>query len=166
MKVKKCARRYQACLHYHLAKTYLTCEQFQVLTTLDAKEVNIYFNNSTLSIKNIIQQLGMVVLYQRLKLDSSVDRHQWLRLRQTIPGNLHLWSDCIRLDDNGNSAEICELQLGLSLLAVANRRQAIIWSLRLNIALFDDCFKVKSLERLHVVINRCLTTLSASFESN
>lgn len=128
-----------------------------MLTTLDAKEVNDYFNYSTLNIKRMIQQLGTIALYQRCKLNSSVDSQQFIRLRQTMPRNLHLWSDCVGVDDIGSLAGFSELQLGLSLFSNVDRRKAIIWSLRLKINLSENFFKVKSLERLRFVINRCLT---------
>lgn len=149
-------RRYQTCLHYHLTKSSLTCEQFQVLTTLDAKEVNDYFNYPTLSGKRLMHQLGTIVLYQSSKLNCSVENQQWLRQRQAMPKYLHLWSDCIGVDYIDKMEGLSEPQLGLSLFAIADRRQAIIWSLRLRISLFDSPFKVKSLERLRFVINLCL----------
>ncbi|CAH8232862.1 hypothetical protein [Vibrio aestuarianus] len=144
---------HQKFLHYGLTKFDINQEQFQVLTSLDDEDLEYYLSLKRSKLCTMIHMMGTIVKYQESKKNNTAP--SWLIYRNVLPQELSLLSDVFGLYDIPLNAEIDEL--GLSLLSVVNRRQAVLCSLRLKKSMPDIELKVKSPERLRFFIKHIIS---------
>ncbi|WP_434525707.1 hypothetical protein [Photorhabdus asymbiotica] len=129
--MKKSKRHYYKILHYYLVKGFLNEEAFNIITELSDEEIVMWFSSSRTRVSKVIELLSLVAQYQRARLNyTGVD---WLGYRKKLLQSYYLWSDAAFFKEipGGYTSQ----ELGLIVLAAVNRRQAIVWSLRLGVKL-------------------------------
>lgn len=153
--MKKYKYYHQKNLHYGLAKLEINQEQFQVLTSLDDEELEHCLSFKRSKLRTMIRIMGTIVKYQESK--KNITDTSWLTYRDALTQELSLLSDIFGLYDIDIPLDAEIDELGLGLLSVVNRRQAVLCSLRLKKSMPDIELKVKSPERLQFFVKHIIS---------
>ncbi|MDE1265079.1 hypothetical protein [Vibrio aestuarianus] len=153
--MKKYKYYHQKIVHYGLTKFDINQEQFQVLTSLDDEELEHYLSFKRSKLRTMIRIMGTIVKYQESK--KNITNTSWLTHRDALTQELSLLSDIFGLYDIDIPLDAEIDELGLGLLSVVNRRQAVLCSLRLKKCMPDIELKVKSPERLQFFVKHIIS---------
>lgn len=150
--MSKSKRHYDKILHYYLAHRDLNEEAYQVVTSTQPSDLALWLTSSKKQMGRITETLSLVVKYQQAKLMHQ--QQEWLGYRNSLSAYDYLFSDAahfVTIPDG-----YTDLEHAINLLAVVDRRRAIIWSLRFNIQLPDNPIIMKRPECINFIINKGL----------
>ncbi len=148
--LKRSEKWYFKFKHHCLANERLTVEQFEVITGLTQMEIECFFNKSSRHIKKRLLCLGKVVRYQKSK--QAKISYDWITLHRELGQKVCLYSDTVGIHEVLHEAH--DLEYGLALLTIIDRRQAIIWAMRLRIIVPEFSVKIVSPPRLRFLYEK------------